>query len=137
MTTLGRDRPQTSTIAVIAVTTLVSLAVVLAGLVGRTLVPFAIEGTVVSIDERNRDPGTEIWIVNMADGTRWFTDEAGARAFRPGVASKPAWSRDVLVGTAERDIALTRDLLGPGIWALLTTGIIGAALWRHARKDVC
>jgi hypothetical protein len=123
-------------IAALGACTLVSLVAVLLALLGRTLVPFAVHGTVVSIDERNRDPGTEVWIVNTGDGTRWFTDDAAAAAFRPGVASKDAWSTRVQVGGTERSIGLTRDLLGPGSWAVLTTGGIAVVLWRRSRQGV-
>jgi hypothetical protein len=123
-------------IASLAALAVVSLLAVLLALLGRTLIPFGVHGNVVSIDERNRDPGTEIWIVNVSDGTRLFVDDAAASAFRPGVAAKAAWSRDVQVGSTVRSIGLTRDLAGPAIWAVLTATVVAGGLWRVRRQSV-
>lgn len=132
---MSRRRAGTSAPVAIALAllTLASLLAVFVALVGRTLVPFAVEGRVISIDERNRDPGTEVWVVNMADGERWFVDDDAARAFRPGVVSKPAWSRTVRTGTTERSIGPGRDLLAPALWSTLTAAGIGVSLLTRRR----
>lgn len=135
MTGERRPRPSRATTIALAILTLVSLLSVMVALVGRSLVPFAVDGLVVSIDERNRDPGTEVWVVNMADGDRWFVDDDAARAFRPGVVSKSAWSQTVRTGTTERSIGTGRDLVGPALWGALTAATIGLSLVSTRRQS--
>lgn len=113
--------------------TVCSLVAVLAALVARTAIPFSMDGVVTNVIERNRSPGTEFWSVELADGRRWFVDEEAARAVRPGVVHKEAWSRQIRVGGEVYTIGPSRQLVGPAIWASVTAVGTIALLQRHRR----
>jgi hypothetical protein len=97
-----------------------SLLMVTGAVLARMLVPYALEGHVERLNERNRNSGgSNVWLLELADGRDYFLDEAGAATIPVGHdISKDAWSRTIEVDGEPRPIGWSRASRGPVAWAL-------------------
>jgi hypothetical protein len=87
----------------------------------RMLVPYAIDGRVERLNERNHNSGgSDVWLLELADGRNYFIDETAARALPVGSdISKDGWSRTIDVDGDSRPIGWSRESAGPILWGFV------------------
>jgi hypothetical protein len=116
-----------------------SALMVTGAVVARMLVPYAIDGHVARLNERNHNSGgSDVWLLELEDGRNYFLDEVGARTITVGSdISKDAWSRTIEVDGDPRRVGLSHESTGPIVWAI-TIGAVSvgvAAVKPRSRRE--